>query len=362
MYKLDLSFFKKMDRNAILIAVAVIAVIITGVLIFVNSNPNHNFSLPTLFGQSDKQIAKNAIDYINQSKLAQSTVTLVSVSEQSGLVKMKISVGGQQFDSYVTKDGKLLFPVTPIDMGAKKAAATASSSSGQAANKVSATTCDSLTKSASPMLEAFVVSSCPYGLQMQRAMADAVKNAPALASSVAVKYIGSIDNGVISSMHGPEEAAENLRQICIRQEQPAKYWAYVSCYMKKTTATASSGMPLGDSTGCQASTGVDTAKLASCVSDPSKGLAYAKKDFDEATKYGVQGSPTLILGGATVDETGFGGRSADGIKSIVCCASKTKPGLCSTTLDTASAAVSFSATYASGSGSTSANTNCNTAQ
>ena len=78
-------------------------------------------------------------------------------------------------------------------------------------------------------------------------------------------------------MHGPEEAQENLRQICIREEQPAKYWNYISCYMKKTTATAASGMPLGDSTGCQASTGVDTAKLNACVSDPSRGLAYAKK-------------------------------------------------------------------------------------
>ena len=50
--------------------------------------------------------------------------------------------------------------------------------------------------------------------------------------------------------------------------------------MQKTTATAASGMPLGDSPSCQASTGVDTAKLNACVSDPSRGLAYAQKDFD----------------------------------------------------------------------------------
>ena len=91
-------------------------------------------------------------------------------------------------------------------------------------------------------------------------------------------------------MHGPEEGAENLRQICIREEQPAKYYNYLACYMQKTTATASSGMPLGDSTSCQASTGVDTAKLNACVADPSRGLAYAQKDFDLDTKYNVQGS------------------------------------------------------------------------
>lgn len=112
------------------------------------------------------------------------------------------------------------------------------------------------------------------------------------------------------------------------------------------------GMPLGDSTGCQASTGVDTAKLSACVSDKTRGLAYAQKDFDLSNKYNVQGSPTLILNGAQVDETGFGGRTSDAVKSIVCAGSKTQPSFCSTKLNTAAAAVSFSATYSSGSAST----------
>jgi hypothetical protein len=197
---------------------------------------------------------------------------------------------------------------------------------------------------------------------MQRAFADAVKNIPALATDVKIRYIGSISNGTISSMHGPEEAAENLRQICIREEQPSKFWSYISCYMQKTTATAASGMPLGDSTGCQASTGVDTAKLASCVSDPTRGLAYAQKDFDLGTKYNVQGSPTLILNGAPVSETDYGGRTSDAVKSMVCAGSKTQPSFCSTKLNTAEASVSFSATYSTGSGSSASAANCNTAQ
>ena len=195
---------------------------------------------------------------------------------------------------------------------------------------------------------------------MQRALADAIKNIPSLASSIVVRYIGNVDsNGkIIDSMHGPEEGAENLRQICIRQEQLAKYWSYVSCYMQKTTATAASGMPLGDSPSCQASTGVDAAKLAACVADPSRGLAYAQKDFTEGTKYNVQGSPTLILDGATIDETSFGGRTSDAMKTIICDASKSQPGFCSTKLNTAEAATSFNTTYALASGGTTANNNC----
>jgi hypothetical protein len=35
-----------------------------------------------------------------------------------------------------------------------------------------------------------------------------------------------VKNGKIASMHGDEEAKENLRQICIREEQKDKYWLF----------------------------------------------------------------------------------------------------------------------------------------
>ena len=313
---MKLDFLKKMDRNSILVGIAVIAIVITGGLIFFNSN--HNFTFPTIFGMSDQQIGQKSVDYINNNRLASTPATLVKVSESSGLVKVTIKIGTSQFDSYATKDGKYLFPEA-IDMSKKSATASADTQSSAPSSTQQAQTAASVKKSNQPMLEAFVVSSCPFGLQMQRAIAEAVKNIPALASNITIRYIGNVNsNGkTIDSMHGPEEGAENLRQICIRQEQPAKYYNYLSCYMKKTTATLASGMPLGDSTGCQASTGIDTSKLAACVADPSRGLAYAQKDFDLDTKYGVQGSPTLVLNGATISECDFGGRSSDAIKAIM---------------------------------------------
>ncbi len=328
--------FKKMNRKTILIAIVVIAIIITGVLIYVNSN--HGFSLPTIFGKSDSQIGKEVVDYINNNQLSQTQATLVSVSETSGLVKVKIKIGTTEFDSYATKDGKLLFPQA-FDMSAKKTSA--STDPNASANNGSAPT--SVTKTDSPMLESFVVARCPYGLQMQRAIADAVKNIPSLAQYIKVRYIGAVSGNTITSMHGDAEAKENLRQICIREEQPAKYWTYIACQMKA-----------GDTTGCETSTGVDSAKLSACISDTNKGVAYAKKDFDLNSKYKVSGSPTSILNGAQISENSFGGRSSDGVKSMVCAGFKTQPSFCSTKLNTAAAAVSFSATYSS---STTANTN-----
>ncbi len=192
----------------------------------------------------------------------------------------------------------------------------------------------SLEKSDTPVLEAYVVSRCPFGLQMQRIMADVVKNIPSLAKNMKVRYMGAVSNGAITSMHGNVEATENLRQICLREEQPTKYWPYISCQMKN-----------GDTSGCEAPSGVDSSRLSACVSDISKGLAYAKKDFDLNSKYQIQGSPTLILNGSQASEFDFGGRTAEAVKSVICNGFNSQPESCSTKLTTASAATSFSATY-----------------
>ncbi|MCX6723518.1 MAG: hypothetical protein NT094_05695, partial [Candidatus Staskawiczbacteria bacterium] len=137
-----------MNRNTILACIAIIAIIIVGGLIYVKSNPG--FSFPTIFGMSDQQIGKATVDYINNNQLSQTPATLVSVSEVSGLVKVKIKIGTSDFDSYATKDGKLLFPQA-FEMAPKKV----TTPDGKDTKDTGTPT--SLQKKDSPMLEAFVV-------------------------------------------------------------------------------------------------------------------------------------------------------------------------------------------------------------
>ncbi len=336
-----------------------LAVIITGALLLANSNSALGKKLSFLklnLGFSKDAVAKKAVDYLNTSVLQKGqTAELVSVSEESGLVKMKIKIGTQSYDSYVTKDGKLLFPEAfTLD----KAVDQKTTQNSQNTAQVTPATVAKVAKSS---LEAYVVSSCPFGIQMQRAIAEAVKSAPELAKSITVKYIGTVapDGKTITAMHGIEEAQENLRQICIRDEQQSKYWNYVSCYIKKATGKAANGMPYGDSTTCQATAGIDTAKLNACVADPARGVAYAKADFALDAKYNVQGSPTLVLNGAVISEDPFGGRSADSMRNIICSSSSSPADFCKTKLNTTPATPSFSLTYASATGATAAaNTAC----
>lgn len=341
-----------MDKKTSLVAVAVIGIIITGALIFGKNSGQFSF---LNLGFSNDKIAKQSLDYINTKLLqGQPPATLNGVSEESGLVKMKIKIGSTEYDTYATKDGKLLFPEAFKMGGSSDVNTQQPAQNNQPTAEEIAKSADSLKKSDSPLVEAYIVSRCPYGLQMQRVMADAVKNIPSMAQYMKVRYMGAVSNGVITAMHGDAEAKENLRQICIREEQASKYWNYVSCQMQN-----------GDTAGCEKSTGIDSAKLSACASDSGRGLAYAQKDFDLSGKYNVQGSPTLISGGAQVSEFSFGGRSSDAVKNIVCGSFNSAPGFCSTKLNTTEAAVSFSAEYAGsgGSGNSGANgTNCAPAQ
>ena len=59
-----------------------------------------------------------ALNFINGNLLRAGTVATISnVEEENGLYKMKLVVEGQEFDSYMTLDGKLLFP-SAVDMTA----------------------------------------------------------------------------------------------------------------------------------------------------------------------------------------------------------------------------------------------------
>tara|TARA_Y100000310_G_C20683169_1_gene817314 strand:- start:63 stop:1589 length:1527 start_codon:yes stop_codon:yes gene_type:complete len=65
----------------------------------------------SLGGVSKETAANNAINYINNELLDGQAVALLSeVKEEGNLYKVTISLGNEQIDSYVTKDGNLFFP------------------------------------------------------------------------------------------------------------------------------------------------------------------------------------------------------------------------------------------------------------
>ncbi|MDO8530101.1 MAG: hypothetical protein Q7S10_01720 [bacterium] len=105
MFQLD-----KINKNSIFIAIAVLAVLVTGVLIVDRVMPG-GVSLPELsLGDSGESAAKKAIEHLNANVLQGQTATLNSYTKESGVIKINLEIGGNNYDSYVTKDGKLFFP------------------------------------------------------------------------------------------------------------------------------------------------------------------------------------------------------------------------------------------------------------
>lgn len=259
-------------------------------------------------------------------------ITVNNLKEMSGVYQFELQLDSgsgnpQKYTSYISKDGKILFQSGIELANLNKNTADASSQTEQ--KKL---TCDDLKKSNQTKLTAYVVSQCPYGLQMQRVFNKAISEQPQLGNNLDIKYIGAVVDGKITSMHGDQEAQENLRQICIREEQKDKYWPYVACYMKE-----------GKTDDCLKTANINSVQLSSCTADANKGLKYAQADFDLQNKMKVSGSPTLLLNGEQiVSEFDFGGRIPNAVKELVCCSSSTKPDYCGKELSKESAAVAFS--------------------
>jgi hypothetical protein len=197
----------------------------------------------------------------------------------------------------------------------------------------STTSCEGLNvvKSDKPVLDVFIMSYCPYGLQMQKAVLP-VMSLLGNKADINIRWVSY-------AMHGKQEVDENTVQYCIEKDFPDKYIAYANCF------TAS-----GDSTSCVQQAVIDSAALSACVAQADarfnitglyndqstwSGGRYPPYmvDYADNAKYGVQGSPTTVLNGKVTSLN----RSPEDVKKAVCCAFNVKPAECDTVLSTAAA-------------------------
>jgi hypothetical protein len=107
-------------------------------------------------------------------------------------------------------------------------------------------------------------------------------------------------------------------------------------------------MKEGKSSDCLNATSIDINKLDSCMEENGRGAAYAEKDFNLAKKYGITGSPTLLIGETKVKESDFAtnttnARSPEALKDLLCCAFKNPATFCSLQFNESRAATMFSA-------------------
>ena len=236
------------------------------------------------------EAAQSAVDYINANLLQPGTsAELKGVTEENGIYSIDISIGGRDYTSYVTQDGKMLF-IQGVDMT-------------QEVEKPDTTQPEpqELVKSDKPEVELFVMSHCPFGTQAEKGIIPAVK---ALGDNIDFKL-----RFVNYAMHGEKEVTEQTKQYCIQKEQNDKLLDYLGCFLKD-----------GESEPCLTEAKIDTEQMDACIEAADKEFEITANledkekwlngrfpkfntDAELNTKYGVGGSPTLVVNGAQVSSS-----------------------------------------------------------
>jgi glutaredoxin len=285
-------------------------------------------------GTINKEAASlKAEEYLNKHILKSGIkAKATEVKDENGFytVAFEVSKDGQVVDKvkvYVTKDGETLSLGPVFNMN--KSPNTSENKEAGAAQS------SNIPQKDKPLVELFVMSGCPFGLQAEAAFAPVIK---ALGDKIDFRpsyviyseYQGGGPNFCIDkaskycSMHGAEEAREDIRQICIWKNQKEKWWDYINkfnakCQINDKTPECSKSI--------SQEVGIDFAKVEACLKDSGEKLLAEEVELNK--KYNVEGSPSIIINGTTYN----GGRSPNEILASICSGFKNKPEECNKKLE-----------------------------
>lgn len=309
---------KKINKKKVIfLSISAIVLVLVGLLVFKFAPINSKSLKP--------DVAKvKAEEFINNNLMLPGTkATITEIVDEYGLYKIMVDVGsGEIIESYISQDALLFFPQA-IDMDDYNSEVDAVEAS-EVSNKQ-----DQLD------IELFVMSHCPYGTQMEKALLPVIET------------LGSNVNFELKfntyAMHDKVELDEQLNQYCIQKEDNAKLISYLNCFNKS-----------GESATCLTENNIDKNQISNCTkalddeykisesyADQSTWLSGTYPIFpiyqDDNEKYGVQGSPTLIINGEMVTAN----RDSQSLLQLACSGFTNQPAECQTQLSTVAPGYGF---------------------
>jgi protein-disulfide isomerase len=299
----------KLRTNPWIASTILLAVVLLVVLVF---------RIPNLTGNVVKTdvIEKNLLGFI-ASQGSGSNASVVDTVREGQFYKVTVEYNGQEIPVYVTTDGKYLISQL-IPLNATTTAAPAEEAPAE------------VPKFDKPVAELFVMTYCPYGTQAEKGLIPALK-------TLGTKINGKI-RFVHYFMHGDKEEQETYTQVCLREEQSNKFIPYLECFLSDSNSSR-----------CLVSVVADKAKLADCLVNRSK--EYYAQDSELSNKYGVGGSPTLVINGIQSDA----GRSPASYLAGICAGFKDAPADCGKEVSSVTPSPGFGYTQTAAASSGSAN-------
>jgi len=321
--------------NNIFLWLIIIVAIIGAVIFFQQKKGSSDGESKPVSDRVSEEVSAAALELIEGQLVAPGTeVEIKEVTEESGLYKIELIVADQELTSYFTKD-KMKFIPQLIDVKELEEGEKREGGEGQAApvTEVQA-------KSDKPEIELFVMSHCPYGTQIEKGILPVLD---ALGDTVDMSW-----KFVDYAMHGELEVKEQMRQYCIAQKTPNKINDYLKCFLSgakgdETEAKACmTKLQINPVVVLQCEKAIDAEynilalleDKESWVSDQFPQFNIHKEDNE---KYGVQGSPTLVINGEVVQS----GRDSASILKVICSAFNEQPEACTKELSNVAPATGF---------------------
>ncbi len=302
------NYFDKVRANPWILSTIALGLVLILVLIF-GGNGGEVVSAD--------EAGQNVMSFLESNPDLTGDLSLVSTEQEGQFYVVTLSYQGQNVPVYTTLDGKsLVSGLVPL------VAETTTTSTEPEVTEVP--------KSDKPVVEAFVFSYCPYGLQFQKALLPVYRE---LSDKADIRLVA------IGAMHGEFEKTETLRQICIEKEYGKdKLWDYLEKFM----ANEAIG-DCGSDTSCSEplvnqimkSLQGSESKIESCMAKDAEAI-YQEQNA-RASALGIGGSPSFVINGAKVQVS----RSPAAIAQAVCDAFNTAPEECNTQFDSAAASPSF---------------------
>ena len=265
--------------------------------------------------------------FINDNLLSSGvTATIKEVTDEGDVYNINLEVGGQDYTSYMSKDGSMFFQ-SGINM--ETFAQERADQIAQADNPQAAAPAANAPKSDKPSVELYVFTYCPYGTQAEKGIIPAVK---LLGDKIdfKIKQIGA--------MHGEYEKIEAQRQLCINKQYPAKYLDYTLAFALDSGigvcgSDAQCSEPLVGA--LYTKYGIVKSKIDACMKTDGAAL-YAAEQANSQSK-GIGGSPTLVINGVQSSA----GRDSASYLAGICAAFNTPPAECAKQLSSASPVAGF---------------------
>lgn len=297
------------DKWAISTAVLALALIVLTILSFTGNSVSNSLSV--------NEIEDKVREF---AKVQGLEIDAMNTTIDSGVYSVVVTIEGQEYAPiYLTLDGEYLVYGSLVKY--TQIIAEYSNSSSEESQ---------LVPTERPTIDLFVMTHCPYGTQAEKGFIPFMKNMNKYAD-INIRYVHYF-------MHNPEYN-ETPRQICIREEQNDKFLSYLECFLKGDGVVDSDGYITNGNNPetCMKEANVDSKKVTECVTS-KKWEEYYAADSELSNKYGVQGSPTLVINGVQASY----GRSPAAYLEGACTGFINAPNECSTLkLDTATPSVYF---------------------